>query len=160
MTQKLKTITQLCSLLITQLILISCSTATYEKVYPTLLDGKYDSEFPYRGASDELESISQTVQRVNSTGFYKTYLFSPSNKITVEDLQNNPIENLADKTGYADQSSSGTGTIIYYNEGRVALLTCAHVVKAYDKKSIEDRLPAIGRSIPGSPARSLETRRD
>ena len=132
MTQKLITITQLCSLLITQLILISCSTATYEKVYPTLLDGKYDSEFPYRGASDELESISQTVQRVNSTGFYKTYLFSPSNKITVEDIQNNPIENLADETGYADQSSSGTGTIIYYNQGRVALLTCAHVVNYPD----------------------------
>jgi hypothetical protein len=132
MTQKFKTISQLFLLMITLLILISCSTITYEKVYPTLLDGKYDSEFPYRGSSDELERISQTVQRINSTGFYKTYLFSPSNRVTLEDIRNNPIKNLADKTGYADQSTSGTGTIIYFKQGRVALLTCAHVVNYPD----------------------------
>ncbi len=96
------------------------------------MDGKYDSEFPYRGSSDELERISQTVQRVSSTGFYKTYLFYPSNKITLEDIQNNPIENLADEIGNAVQSSSGTGTIIYHRRGRVALLTCAHVVNYPD----------------------------
>lgn len=132
MTQKLKTISPLFLLMITQVILISCSSTTYEKVYPTLLDGKYDSEFPYRGSSDELERISQTVQRVNSTGFYKTYLFSTSNRVTLEDIRNNPIENLADETGYADQSSSGTATIIYFKQGRVALLTCAHVVNYPD----------------------------
>ena len=75
MTQKLKTITQLCSMLITQLILISCSTVTYEKIYPTLGDGKYDSEFPYIHSSEELQKITETVQRINSAGFYKTYLF-------------------------------------------------------------------------------------
>ena len=132
MSQKLKTVSRLSLLMITQLILISCSSGTYEKVYPTLMDGKYDSEFPYRGSSEELERISQTVQRVNSTGFYKTYIFSPSDKITVEDIRNNPLENLAIETGFADQSSSGTGTVIYFKEGRVALLTCAHVVNYPD----------------------------
>lgn len=132
MAQKLKTVSQSLLLIITQLILISCSSGTYEKVYPTLLDGKYDSEFPYRGSSDELERISQTVQRINSTGFYNTYFFLPSDKVTVEDIRNNPIGNLAVETGYADQSSSGTGTIIYSNEGRVALLSCAHVVNYPD----------------------------
>ncbi len=132
MTQKLKTVSRLFLLMIAQLILISCSSGTYERVYPTLMDGKYDSEFPYRGSSEELERISQTIQRVNSTGFYKTYLFSPSDKITEEDMRNNPLENLAVETGFANQSSSGTGTIIYYNGGRVALLTCAHVVNHPD----------------------------
>jgi len=75
MTQKLKTISQLCSLLITQLILISCSTVTYEKIYPTPRDGKYDSEFPYIHSLEELEKITETVQRINSTGFSKTYFF-------------------------------------------------------------------------------------
>jgi len=132
MTQKLKTVSRLSLLMITQLILISCSSGTYEKVYPTLMDGKYDSEFPYRGSSEELERISQTIQRVNSTAFYKTYFFSPSDKITIENIRNNPIEELAIETGFADQSSSGTGTVIYSNEGRVALLTCAHVVNYPD----------------------------
>ncbi len=132
MKQKLKTVSLLSFLIITQLILISCSSGTYEKIYPTLMDGKYDSEFPYRGSSEELEKISQTVQRINSTGFYKTYIFSSSDKITVEDIRNNTLENLAIETGFANQSSSGTGTIIYYNRGRVALLTCAHVVNHPD----------------------------
>jgi hypothetical protein len=55
MTQKLKTISQLCSLIITQLILISCSTVTYEKIYPMLGEGKYDSGFPYIHSSEELQ---------------------------------------------------------------------------------------------------------
>ena len=29
-------------------LLFSCKGTTYEAVYPTLSDGKYDSEFPYR----------------------------------------------------------------------------------------------------------------
>jgi len=68
MKQKLKTVSLLSFLIITQLILISCSSGTYEKIYPTLMDGKYDSEFPYRGSSEELEKISQSVQRIKTTG--------------------------------------------------------------------------------------------
>jgi hypothetical protein len=132
MTKKLKTITQLCSLLITQLILISCSTVTYEKIYPTLGDGKYDSEFPYIHSSEELQKITETVQRINSTGFYDTYFFNIEDEVTLNDLHNNPVKNLAVETDYADQSSSGTATIIYHNEGKVALLTCAHVVNYPD----------------------------
>lgn len=132
MTQKLKTITQLCSLLITQLIINSCSTVTYEKIHPTLVDGKYDSEFPYIHSSGELEKITETVQRINSIGFYKTYFFDIEDEVTLNDLHNKPVNNLAAEIGYADQSSSGTATIIYHNEGKVALLTCAHVVNYPD----------------------------
>ena len=71
MTKKLKTITQLCSLLITQLIFISCSTVTYEKIYPTLGDGKYDSEFPYIHSSEELQKIHETVYTINSFSILK-----------------------------------------------------------------------------------------
>ena len=56
-------------------LLTSCSTVSYEAIYPTLKDGKYDSEFPYRGSSSELEAISHSVKRINSTCFYKTYIF-------------------------------------------------------------------------------------
>lgn len=132
MTQEIKTIFQLCSLLITQLFFISCSTVTYQKIYPTLGDGKYDSEFPYIHSSEELQKITETVQRINSTGFYKTYFFDIEDEVTQNDLQNKPVKSLTDETGYADQSSSGTATIIYHNEGKVALLTCAHVVNYPD----------------------------
>ncbi len=120
------------SILFSFLIINSCSSVTYEKIYPILADGKYDSEFPYRRSSEELERISKTVQRVTSTGFYKTYIFSPSDSVTTEDIHKKPIENLAVETGFAHESKSGTATTIYHEKGKVALITCAHVVNYPD----------------------------
>ncbi|NNG27080.1 MAG: trypsin-like peptidase domain-containing protein [Ignavibacteriaceae bacterium] len=110
------------------LFITSCSSVTYEKIYPTLQDGKYDSEFPYKGCSDQLEEISITTRRINSTAFYKTYTFNQSDKLELDEIRSGNILDLAAIEGYADQSSSGTATIIYAGIGRVALLTCAHTV--------------------------------
>jgi hypothetical protein len=120
------------SILILFLAIYSCSTVSYETVYPTLGDGKYDSEFPYKGSSDELERITQTVQRITSTGFYKTYFFDRVDEVTLDKIQNSSPKELSRQSGLADQSTSGTATIIYHNEGMVALLTCAHVVNYPD----------------------------
>ncbi len=128
-------IVKLCCCIFTSfliLILASCSSVTYEKVYPTLLDGKYDSEFPYKGCSEQLKEISITTKRINSTAIYKTYTFSQSTPITAENFISGNIDNVAITEGYADQSSSGTATIIYSGIGKVALLTCAHVINYPD----------------------------
>jgi len=108
------------------LFIASCSSVTYEKVYPTLQDGKYDSEFPYKGCSDQLEEISVTIKRINSTAFYKTYTFDKSYKL--DEILSENIFDIAVTEGYADQTSSGTATIIYSGIGKVALLTCAHTI--------------------------------
>jgi len=110
------------------LFITSCSSVTYEKIYPTLQDGKYDSEFPYKGCSDQLEEISITTKRINSTAFYKTYTFNQSDKLELDEIRSGNILDIAATEGYADQSSSGTGTIIFSGISRVALLTCAHTV--------------------------------
>jgi len=81
-------------ILIFILTINSCSTVSYESVYPTLRDGKYDSEFPYKGSSDELERITQTVQRITSTGFYKTYFFNRSDEVTMEKIRNSTAKEL------------------------------------------------------------------
>ncbi len=114
------------------LFLSTCSTVSYKEVYPTLADGKYDSEFPYKGASDELREISSSVQRVHSSVYYKTYTFDENSNLTLDNLKNTNLQNIAISEGYADQTNSGTGTIIYSNEGKVAILTCAHVVEFPD----------------------------
>lgn len=132
MTNKLSKLYYPVFLFIVCSLLNSCSTVTYETIYPTLKDGKYDSEFPYRGSSSELEAISHSVKRINSTCFYRTYIFNQSEKLTLENIRDKSLEDLALETGYADQSSAGTATIIYYSDGRVALLTCAHVVNYPD----------------------------
>ena len=110
------------------LLITSCSSVTYEKIFPTLQDGKYDSEFPYKGCSDQLEEISKTTKRINSTAFFKTYTFDQSHKQKLKEIKSGNISELALTEGYADQSSSGTATIIYSGIGRVALLTCAHTI--------------------------------
>ncbi len=114
------------------LFIISCSSVTYEKIYPTLQDGKYDSEFPYKGCSDQLEEISITTKRIHSTAFYKTYTFNPSHKLKLDEIMSDNLSELAVTEGYADQTSSGTGTIIYSGIGKVALLTCAHIINYPD----------------------------
>ena len=110
------------------MFLYSCSSISYEKIYPTLGDGKYDSEFPYKSTSDELRKISETIQRVNSTAFYKIFVFDEKNNYTMNDLRNSKIEKIAGKEVLADNSSSGTAVIVYSQNGNVALLTCAHTI--------------------------------
>jgi hypothetical protein len=115
-------------LLISLLIFNNCSFTTYEKVYPTLGDGKYDSEFPYKSTSDELNKISETIQRVNTTAFYKIYLFDVNDNFKLSDLVEKELKNLAVKEALADNSSSGTAVTVYSENGNVALLTCAHTI--------------------------------
>ncbi len=114
------------------LILSSCSGISYDQIYPILHDGKYDSEFPYKGSSEELEKISKSVHRINSTGFYKTFTFSYQDSITPQNIRAEDLESIALNSGYADQSTSGSATTIYSFEGKVVLLTCAHVVNYPD----------------------------
>jgi hypothetical protein len=123
----------------------SCSTVNYKEIYPILADGKYDSEFPYKGASDELREISSTVHRINSSVIYKTYTFDEESKLTLSNLKNTKLRDVAVSEGYADQTNSGTGTVIYFNEGKVAILTCAHVVEFPD--TIISFFPALDGSF-------------
>jgi len=116
------------SFLISFFVFDACSFTTYEKVYPTLADGKYDSEFPYKSTSEELNKISETIQRVNSTAFYKIYLFDEKNNFTLNDLKNKKLSDAAVKEALADNSASGTAVTVHSQNGNVALLTCAHTI--------------------------------
>jgi len=132
MKNKKKVILLAASIVIISLFLSACSTVSYKEIYPTLADGKYDSEFPYKGASDELREISSSVHRINSSVFYKTYTFDENANLTLDNLNNTDLRSVAISEGYADQSNSGTGTIIYFNEGKVGVLTCTHIVEFPD----------------------------
>lgn len=129
--RKVKIISSIC-LLISFFVFSSCSFTTYEKVYPTLGDGKYDSEFPYTSTSDELKKISETIQRVNSTAFYKIYIFSEEDNFTLNDLKNKKLDDVAAQEALADNSSSGTAVTVHSENGNVALLTCAHILSFPD----------------------------
>ncbi|MEO8231137.1 MAG: serine protease [Ignavibacteriota bacterium] len=114
--------------LIIPLLIAGCSFTTYDKVYPTLQDGKYDSEFPYSSTSVELGKISETIQRVNSTAFYKIFVFDGKDNFTLKDLANKNLNKIAATESLADNSTSGTAVTVYSSNGNVALLTCAHTI--------------------------------
>ncbi len=63
------------------IILTGCTKKIYDVVYPTLNDGRYDSEFPYSNASEQLEEISNSVKMLNYIAYYKSYLFNENQNV-------------------------------------------------------------------------------
>lgn len=115
-------------LLIFAFFFAGCSRLTYESIYPSLADGKYDSEFPYKSSSDDLTKISETIQRINTTAFYKIYIFDSKSKYQLKDLANKQIDNIAVSEALANNSTAGTALTVFSANGYVALLSCAHTV--------------------------------
>lgn len=113
-------------------LLVFCTTACAEKIYkvayPTLADGKYDSEFPYKDCSKQLSEIVETVKMINATAFYKTYTFSEKSQIKIGDINETVLKEKAIQTVFPHSSVVGTATVIYYEDKQVALLTCAHII--------------------------------
>ena len=114
------------------LVFSGCSSMVYKSAFPTLHDGKYDSEFPYKGSSEELERIGKSVERINCIAFYKTYVFNSGTDVKISDINEEFLEKNVNNVGYFDKTSSGTGTIVYSLNSKIALLTCAHVVSFPD----------------------------
>lgn len=109
------------------LLALSCASP-YTQVYPTLVDGKYDSEFPYRGCSVQLEEIGESVKMVNCIAYYRTFLFTREENIRAKDVTPGLLASRAREAVIATSQTSGTATIIHAENRRVVLLTCAHVV--------------------------------
>ncbi len=114
-------------LVISLLIFNSCARKIYEVTYPTLIDGKYDSEFPYRSSSQQLEEIGTSVKMLSVIAFYKNYIIDPQISANRNQILSN-LEKYAIETIHYNTTASGTATVIYYHNRQVALLTCAHIV--------------------------------
>jgi hypothetical protein len=128
----MKSIVFLLTLAIIFLTNFSCAPSIYKEVYPTLADGKYDSEFPYRGCSVQLEEISQSVKRVTVMTSYKSYAFPLRDSVRLSNIAPEVLERRGRAVSFQHQSNAGTATIIYNQDGRIALLTCAHLVDVPD----------------------------
>jgi len=114
--------------LLTAMMWISCAPSVYKEVFPTLLDGKYDTEFPYKGCAQQLEEIGETVHMLNCVAYYRSYVFAESSKVSLSGLSESTIKQRASKVVYYRNTGSGTATVVHYQDKRVALLTCAHIV--------------------------------
>ncbi len=109
-----------------------CSRQIYQVAYPTLNDGKYDSEFPYRNCSNELYRVSQSIRKLSAIAYYKSYIFENDSRVTVQDVKNKNYRNRASKEIFFNNSVIGSATVISYVGSHVALLTCAHIIDFED----------------------------
>ncbi|MDP4176605.1 MAG: serine protease, partial [Bacteroidota bacterium] len=132
-------------------ICFSCTSTIYKEIYPTLADGKYDSEFPYKKCSQQLEEISECIKMLNCVAHYKTYVFDNNVKLTKLDLKKPGLDLSSAKSGFFESTAAGTATIIYNDYNRIALLTCAHVVL------FEDTIFAFRNDIDGNPSAFLQS---
>jgi len=139
------------SILFLSFIFLSCSPNVYEKIYPSLVDGKYDSEFPYSSSSEQLEDIGESVKLLNTLAFYTSYIFEPESEVRLSQLTDDNLENKASRITYFNNSTSGTATIISSQNGAVALLTCAHIV------DFPDTVLSYYRYDDGMPSSFLES---
>jgi len=110
----------------------ACNKNTYQTVYPTLSDGRYDSEFPYKNCSEELDKIAKTVKKIYCLVEYDQYSFKRSDQISPETINDIRYKRVADQKSFFSESVHGTATIIWRDTKRVAVLTCAHVVDYSD----------------------------
>ena len=107
---------------------LSCGQSVYREVYPTLLDGKYDSEFPYRGCSAELEEIGESVKMINTIAYYRTTTLAPGARLRLPEVTPAALEAPGATSLVTTSQASGSATIVASGGRRVVLLTCAHVV--------------------------------
>lgn len=115
-------------------LLVSCTSEDQirKTANPDLYDGKYDSEFPYRNSSEQLEKISNTTRLVNSIAFYRTFNFDESDSMTLSSVRSGELSKyLATSTSF-EETASGTGTLVYNRGNTIGLLTCAHIINFPD----------------------------
>ncbi len=129
---RMKNVYILLILIIVSQIFMGCSRRIYEVAYPTLNDGKYDSEFPYKSSSAELKQITKTVHKLNSIAYYQSFTFSFESQVTRSDIVQDSYQSRALEEIFYNNSVIGTGTIIYSSNRQLALLTCAHVIDFED----------------------------
>ena len=111
---------------------LSCSSSISKMVLPELNDGKYDSEFPYKNASEELKAITQTIRMVHSMAFYKSYSFDRKVKLKRNELRFKHLKDFANSESFFHESVGGTATVIYSKNGKTLFLTCAHILNFPD----------------------------
>jgi hypothetical protein len=97
-----------------------------------IFTGRYGSEFPSVNATDEIGKITRSVKKVYSVSSYTTYQFRREAKVTGFQLRQGTYKKAAWGVISTNETVFGTATVIGYENSRVVLLTCAHVVTSPD----------------------------
>jgi len=113
-------------------VFCGCTKTVYLSDNNRIVDGEYDSEFPHLPTTDYLEKINSSVKLVNALASYRGYELPLYGGLIRSELSDSLAKQKALREKYLNSPASGTATIIYHDNSRVALLTCAHIVSFPD----------------------------
>lgn len=113
-------------------LFFGCTKTVYISDNNRIIDGLYDSEFPNIPTVDYLEEIHKSVKLVNAMASYKGYDLPLSGGLIRSELNDSLVKQKAVMERYLNSPASGTATVIYHDNSKVALLTCAHIVSFPD----------------------------
>lgn len=136
-------------LLIVLLTLSACMDREIRDYTKSLSDGRYDSEFPSRNASDEIGAIANSVKKLYSVSYYTTWQFERGSRVLSFHINSGLYKKMFVGTISTQESVSGSATIMMSGNSRVALLTCEHIVNSPDTvitwydAAAEDQVPYI-----------------
>jgi hypothetical protein len=128
----MKTIIKILVIAVLAFSLSTCRTYTYKTVYPTLSDGKYDTEFPYKTCSKQIGEIARSIKKLHCIAEYKTYIFPPEMMVTKGMIDKKLLRDNRVIKKFDSESVIGTATVIYYDEQKIGLLASAHVLNYPD----------------------------
>jgi hypothetical protein len=143
----LRTIFLIPAVLISSL-LISCSERPVERnVDGFTPDGEYDSEMPVKPPGPYLEEIGESVKLLSCIAYYRVYPFSIQGHVEIASVTPALLEAKSREVSYANSSSAGTATIVYYQDRKIAFVTCAHVV-AFPDTVVVYYADTLGKPLP------------
>ena len=119
-------------IILLSIINYSCSTTITTVSDFGLKDSKYDRDFFQVENNDRLDNLVNSVKMINCIAYYEGYLFDKGLNLTPNSIETTDYKSAALSTYHSTETASGTATIIYSNKGKVALLTCAHILNFPD----------------------------
>lgn len=114
-------------------ISLSCSSSS-KHISPSSQKSSsdnYTTAFPQRDISAQLEQAHRSILRIVTTDFYNTYTFE-ENFVTLADIKTNNPKDIATQFFSTEESTAGTSIVLRYNDDKVLLITCDHVVSSPD----------------------------
>jgi len=110
----------------------ACSYKTGSQVRKQGNTAKYRTSFPAGNVSGELENIFHSVKQIKNYSSYRTYVFDENTRVTLNELNSDGLLERTRAGIVTNDATSGTALLIFSDGKRIALLTCAHAVKAPD----------------------------
>lgn len=112
--------------------LSACSFKTSRQLPVQPAASKYITGFPADNISGKLETVLFSVIKIANYSNYRTYVFDDKKMVTLRDLNSEGLLEHTMAGIVSNEATAGTALVVFSDGKHIAMLTCAHAVKAPD----------------------------